>query len=483
MKRKRTHMNHVGQTVTGRIFAGAEKYCAPEAEAQVKTSIRFKNQALSELRGNLLADLDNEYLAVLLAKEERVGDLRVLTVLDAAYPPASAYKRQGETGLRVDFDAFMKGVLEDVDTRFDVDAVIDVHTHPFAKDGAWFSGTDDADESAFAAYLAEYGIHYASIVLSQTDYLARYWGVDDKGCAWRTPAQVKTQKAPEQIPCATDARDTQEVDVMVDRSVRALGLDVMRRIADAQNVTVVGVGGLGSVVAEHLVHMGFTKLNLVDFDKLETTNMNRIVGATYADAQAGVLKVDAVKAHLTAINPKAQIECFANSVFDAEVESAIAASDWVIVATDNHASRFHVQELCFRYFVPFITAGVNITVKDGVIDDMSGEVVLVRMGDHVCLSCLGRVNYNEVAKECHPDPVVREGLVAKGYVSGMDVHEPAVKTLNTMLATMAVDTLVNQYTERQRDVAVLVYENNQYPTIYEDKASVDRRKATCACAI
>ena len=95
MKRKRTHMNHVGQTVTGRIFAGAEKYCAPEAEAQVKTSIRFKNQALSELRGNLLADLDNEYLAVLLAKEERVGDLRVLTVLDAAYPPASAYKRQG----------------------------------------------------------------------------------------------------------------------------------------------------------------------------------------------------------------------------------------------------------------------------------------------------------------------------------------------------------------------------------------------------
>ena len=49
--------------------------------------------------------------------------------------------------------------------------------------------------------------------------------------------------------------------------------------------------------------------------------------------------------------------------------------------------------------------------------------------------------------------------------------------------SMRYNNGVNQYTERQRDVAVHVYENNQYPTIYEDKASVDRRKATCACAI
>lgn len=84
-----------------------------------------------------------------------------------------------------------------------------------------------------------------------------------------------------------------------------------------------------------------------------------------------------------------------------------------------------------------------------------------------------------VAKELHPDVQVREGLVAKGYVTGRDVKEPAVKTLNTHLATMAVDVLVNQYTERERDAVILVYEDNGFPAVYEDTASVKRRDMSC----
>lgn len=98
----------------------------------------------------------------------------------------------------------------------------------------------------------------------------------------------------------------------------------------------------------------------------------------------------------------------------------------------------------------------------------------------MCLSCLGHVNYNEIAKERHPDPTVREGLVAKGYVTSGDVKEPAVKTLNTHLATMAVDTLVNQYTERRRDAVVTVYEDHDHPSIYEDTYSIEYRCMDCS---
>lgn len=444
------------------------------------TSIRFKNQALSQLRERLLEDLSNEYFAALLAKQETVGDLRVLTVLDVRYPKKSAYKGQGGASLRVSFDSFMRDVLTEIDERLDVDTLIDVHTHPFSRRGAHFSSIDDADERAFVKYLEPYGIGYASIVFSQTEYSARWWELNRWGKPrWKT-AFIKTQKASEQIPSSDERHEEVKIDGMFDRSVRALGLDGMRAITSAQSITVIGVGGLGSIVAEHLVHMGFGHINLVDFDKLEMANMNRIVGASYADAENGRLKVEAVREHLLSINPKARIEVIPRDVFDDEVEAVIAESDWVLVATDNHASRFHVQELCFRYFVPFITAGVNITVEDGKITDMSGETILVRMGDRVCLSCLGRVNYNEIAKERHPDPVVREGLVAKGYVSGGDVKEPAVKTLNTHLATMAVDTLVNQYTERRRDAVVTVYEDNDFPSIYEDTYSTEHRCMDCS---
>src|SRR5207244_9709995 len=122
----------------------------------------------------------------------------------------------------------------------------------------------------------------------------------------------------------------------------------------------------------------------------------------------------------------------------------------IIVATDTHSSRLKVQDLSVRYFVPLLSVGVNITVKDDKVEDMSGEVITARVCDYLCLHCLNRINPIKVASERHPDKTIREALVKRGYVTGKDIKEPAVKTLNTFLATMAVEVLINQYTEARR---------------------------------
>ena len=441
----------------------------------METSIRFKHQEFAAVERRLLEDPSVESYALAFAREHVVGDLRILAVTDVRYPRDADYVRRGTYELKVSFDGFLRHCLEEAYERVDVDCVIDIHTHPFTEE-AWFSETDDADERGFCTYLSERDLGYASIVLVRGNHAARYWSVSGHGKPVQYLADIKCQTALE----GHDRQTQTRIAEVQDRSVRALGLKSMRRITGADWICVVGVGGIGSIVAEHLVHMGFSHIRLIDHDRLEISNMNRIVGATYADALEGRLKVDAVAAHLSAINPEASIEAMPMSVFDERSEMAIADSDWVIVATDNHASRLRVQELCFACFVPFITAGVNITVEDGAIRDMSGEVILVRMGDRVCLSCLGRVNYDAVARETHPDAQVRDGLVARGYVSGADVHEPAVKTLNTHLATLAVDVLVNQYTGRRRDSHVLVFEDNEGPCIYEDRAAYQMRNLNCA---
>ncbi|WP_300791824.1 ThiF family adenylyltransferase [uncultured Acetatifactor sp.] len=447
--------------------------------------IRFANQELTLLRNNLLKDLSKEYFACLLAKRLIIKDLCVYTVVEAVYPDLDVYKNQGGASLRVD-GKFMREVLLDVDRRIDVDTVIDVHTHPFASANAWFSGTDDSDEGNFARFLNQESgdIHYASIVLTQSSYKARAWEIDSHGEAVHFSAFIKTQKVSERIPSPDDPsfRDniTGNACDMFNRSVLALGLENMRLIANGQRISIVGVGGIGSIIAEHLIHMGFMEIALIDYDVLELSNMNRIVGVTYDDAIKKRLKVDAIKESLNNINPKAKISTYPLNVFDEEVEYILAKSDWIFIATDNHASRYRIQQIAFKYYVPFIAAGVNITVSNDVITDMSGEVILIRIGDKVCLTCLKRINFNEVAKELHPDEAVRAGLVAKGYVKGKDIKEPAVKTLNTHIATMAVDTLVNQYTERRKDSIILVYEDNEYPTIYEDKTSIENRNRSCS---
>jgi molybdopterin/thiamine biosynthesis adenylyltransferase len=450
--------------------------------------IKFKHGDLGYLREKLLADRSKEHFAVLLGKTRKIDGHTIITVVDILFPEQADYNQQSVAFLRIRKD-FIHRALVELTGRYDVDTIIDVHTHPFTPEHVSFSATDDGDEEGFFQFLNERfeGVHYASIVFSQRRYSARVWTLNGGSIVARS-ALLKTQTNVESIASAdfreyADERQEKKAQTgteeVFNRSVLALGLDVLRSMMHDQVITIVGVGGLGSIVAEHLIHMGFHEINLIDPDVLELSNLNRVVGAYYEDAQQKRLKVDVVKRHLTAINPKATVRAYKKDVYDREMESVLALSDWMIVATDNHSSRLRAQELSVEYFVPLLSVGVNISVKDGKLEDMSGEVITARVGDYLCLQCLNRINPIKVASERHPDAGIREALVKRGYVSGQDVKEPAVKTLNASLATMAVEVLVNQYTDVRRHVPVLVYENNGCMSIYEDTESVERRNKRC----
>src|SRR2546421_4292186 len=455
---------------------------------QSRYLIKFKHGDLARLRASILEDLSREHFAVLLGKTQQNEGYTLLTDIDLLFLAQSDYHHQSVALLRIRKDFIHKALVE-LTNRYDVDTIIDVHTHPFTQGGVSFSATDDGDEQTFFRFLKETfaGLHYASIVFAQSKYSARVWTFSSGSLVARK-ALLKTQTSPENLASADFRENTDEhyektavtgVEGFFNRSTLALGVDVMRTIMHDQVISIIGVGGLGSVVAEHLIHMGFHEINLIDPDVLEMSNLNRVVGAYYEDAQQKRYKVDVVKRHLTNINPKATVQACKRDVHDKETESVLALSDWMIVATDNHSSRLRVQELSVQYFVPLLSLGVNISVKGNKIEDMSGEVITARVGDYLCLQCLQRINPIKVASERHPDKAIREALVKRGYVTGKDIKEPAVKTLNTFLATMAVEVLINQYTEARRHVPVLVYENNAYMGMYEDRESVQQRNKQC----
>jgi molybdopterin-synthase adenylyltransferase len=450
--------------------------------------IKFQYGDLAYVRARLLADLSKEHFAVLLGKTQKINGYTIINVIDLLFLEQADYNQQSVAFLRIKKDFIHKALVE-LTSRYDVDTIIDVHTHPFTETRVSFSATDDRDERTFFLFLNETfdNINYASIVFSQRQYAARVWTLSGRSPVARR-ALLKTQTSPENIVSADfpeDRNEPYEKNALTERegffhrSTLALGLDVMRNLMHAQAISIVGVGGLGSAVAEHLIHMGFHELHLIDPDVLEMSNLNRVVGAYYEDAQQKRSKVEVVKRHLTNINPKATVLAYKKDVHDKELESVLALSDWMIVATDNHASRLRVQKLSIQYFVPLLSVGVNITVKDGKMEDMSGEVITARVGDCLCLHCLKRINPIQVAGERHPDEAIREALVKRGYVTGKDIKEPAVKTLNTFVATMAVEVLVNQYTDVRRHVPILVYENNGSMNMYEDRESVQQRNKRC----
>jgi molybdopterin/thiamine biosynthesis adenylyltransferase len=452
----------------------------------VRPSIRFPQGMFPELRNSLIADLERETFALLLGKRTVINDLCVIKVVEVVHPAPDDYDGQSRMSLRLKRE-FVYRQLVRMQQQGDVDTLIDVHTHPFCCDGAAFSGVDDRDERDFARWLNDTldDVGYASIVLSQSDYSARVWDMRD-GHPVATPARVKTQIIAEAWPCADAMHDDASSQTATDldggflaRTTLALGLDAMRTIVSDQTIAVVGVGGLGSVIAENLIHMGFQSVQLIDPDIVEITNLNRIVGASRSDALESCLKVEVVKAHLLKINPTSSVEAYPVGIEEPTAMPVLMRSDWIVVATDNHFSRFHAQKIALQLAVPLISAGVNITVEKDQITDWSGEVIVTRSGDGLCLNCLGRINPTLVAAYEHRADTIGAELVNKGYVSGQAVKEPAVKTLNSIVGAMTVDVLVNQFTSRQDHVAVSVFENNRRFAMYSNDEREDAWATNC----
>lgn len=443
--------------------------------------IRFPLGLLRYLRDTLLSDTREERFALLLAKREQSpAGQTILVVVEAHLPGEGDIESSARFHVRPS-RAFIASALAEVQARPDVDCIVDVHTHPFMAYGH-FSGVDDEDERAFCRCLndeVDAHISYASIVFGLTSCSARLWHMTDTAIC--TPACVRAQTALESIPCEgfqTHAESSE----MLARAELALGVDTLRRMTANQLIVLAGAGGIGSEMAEMLVRSGFTRIGLIDDDLLEVTNLNRFAGGYYEDV--GKPKVEVIARHLERIRPGIEVSALQRRVDSPEAESLMAAADWVLLSTDNHSSRYAVQRICLKYAVPLISAGVNISVeKDEAgrphITDQSGEVIVIRYGDGFCLNCLGRIAPAKVAAESHPDPIVRQRFVERGYVQGLDVKEPAVMPLNTVVAAQAVQILMDQYREGAAHEPVTVYESHDGGRMYADWESLEALPRHC----
>lgn len=136
--------------------------------------IKFRVGDFREVRGRLLSDSSKEHYAVLLGKYEAFGEYEQINVYDLRFLDQKDYNDQSISFLRLKKE-FIHKILIELTNRYDVDSIIDVHTHPFSEINACFSGVDDSDEINFFGFLKENfeGLHYGSIVLSQVEYSAK----------------------------------------------------------------------------------------------------------------------------------------------------------------------------------------------------------------------------------------------------------------------------------------------------------------------
>ena len=141
---------------------------------------------------------------------------------------------------------------------------------------------------------------------------------------------------------------------MFQRAEQLLGTDAMKRIG-AQRVIIFGVGGVGSWCAEALVRTGVKHLTLVDFDRVDVTNINRQLMAT--QQTIGQVKVEALRERLLTINPQAEIIALCK-LFDEESAPTFALDsyDFIIDAIDLLKDKALLIELACQTKAKFFSS-------------------------------------------------------------------------------------------------------------------------------
>lgn len=147
----------------------------------------------------------------------------------------------------------------------------------------------------------------------------------------------------------------------------------------AATAAVVGVGALGSVLAELLARAGVGRLILIDRDFVEESNLQRQSLFTEADAARGLPKARAAEAHLRAINSEVALVAQVADLSADNAEGLLAGADVVLDGSDNFEARFLVNDFCLRAGVPWIY---------GACVGSYGLALAVRPGVTPCLRCL-----------------------------------------------------------------------------------------------
>ena len=115
-------------------------------------------------------------------------------------------------------------------------------------------------------------------------------------------------------------------------------------------VLLVGLGGLGSPISIYLAAAGFGELKIVDFDKVDLSNLQRQILHKTRDINR--LKIDSAKEHLLELNPNINIHSINKKLSENELISEAKKSNVIIDASDNFDTRFLLNKISIKSKIP-----------------------------------------------------------------------------------------------------------------------------------
>lgn len=319
-------------------------------------------------------------------------------------------------------------------------SILYIHSHPTGYSA--FSSTDDGnDERLYDTFygFAEDGPHASAIMLPDGRVFGRAWtwGEEKKFVPFRCVKLV-----------GDDVRfwfndDTQSFgnSGFSQRTVQTFGqgtFDLLRKL----KIAVVGASGTGAPLIEQLYRIGVGTLVIIDPDRVEEKNLNRIVNATMRDAEKKRYKTTVLKQAIKKAGLGTEvIDIHKNLYDDINIIRTIADCDFIFGCVDSIDGRHLLNQLASFYLLPYIDMGVRLeTDGKGGIDSI---FFMIQYLKPFASSFLTRRFYSQeelrAAGMLRTAPAEYRRMRQIGYIADIPLDNPAVISFDMQTATFAVN--------------------------------------------
>ncbi|MEF3307269.1 ThiF family adenylyltransferase [Paenibacillus sp. GYB003] len=225
---------------------------------------------------------------------------------------------------------------------------------------------------------------------------------------------------------------------------KPIGPDGQRALGE-RAVLIVGMGALGTVLANHMVRAGVGTVRFVDRDYVESSNLQRQMLYDEDDAASLTPKAIAAQRRLSRINSGVKLEAVVADATASNIDELMDGIDLVLDGTDNFQTRYLLNDACFKYGVPFVYGG-SVASR--------GMSAIFVPGETACLRCL-----------IEPTESAGETCDTIGVIA------PIVDIVASYQAVEALKHLVGDSKSRRPSLATLDVWHNHY---YEMKLPPSR---------
>lgn len=180
-------------------------------------------------------------------------------------------------------------------------------------------------------------------------------------------------------------------------------------------VGIVGLGSVGSIVAEALSRIGVSRFILIDPDRIEERNLDRTLGAVPEDADVGTPKVRVAARQIQASHTadRITIDPFVGSLLSRDGLARALDCDVLVSCVDRPAPRHLLNAVAYAHLIPVIDGGILARVDEhGSLIHADWRIHTVGAG-HSCLVCLGALRPEDIALDQAgklDDPAYVQGL-------------------------------------------------------------------------